>query len=59
MGAELFKKVAATNKIRKKAFHKPDKVQHIHDQKTFTLDGYFQLDISFGDKKMDAHDQLL
>ena len=66
MGAELFKKVAATNKIKKKAFHKPDKVPHTYDQKTFTLDGYLQLDISFGGKtmqtrvyvKMDAHDQL-
>ena len=67
MGAELFQKVAATNKIKKKAFHKPDKIPHTYDQRTFTLDGYLQLDISFGEKtmqtrvyvKMDAHDQLL
>ena len=67
MGVEVFKKVAATNKIKKKAFHKPDKVPHTYDQKTFTLDGYLQLDISFREKtmqtrvyvKMDAHDQLL
>ena len=52
MGAELFKEVAATNKIKKKAFHKPDKVPHMYDQKTFTLDGYLQLDISFGEKTM-------
>ena len=67
MGAELFKMVAAANKIKKKAFHKPDKVPHTYDQKVFTLDGYLQLDISFGRKtmqtrlyeKVDAHDQLL
>ena len=67
MGAELFKKVVAANKIKKRAFHKPDKVPHTYDQKTFTLDGYLLLDISFGEKmmqtrvyvKMDAHDQLL
>lgn len=67
MGAELFQKVAAANKIKKKAFHKPDKIPHTYDQRTFTLDGYLQLDISFGEKtmqtcvyvKMDAHDQLL
>ena len=67
MGAELFQRVAAANKIKKKAFHKPDKIPHTYDQRTFTLDGYLQLDISFGEKtmqirvyvKMDAHDQLL
>ena len=64
MGAELFKKVAAANKIRKKAFHKPDKIPRTYDQKTFTLDGYLQLDISFGEKAMQTrvyvnHDQLL
>lgn len=67
MGAELFQRVAATNRIRKKAFNKPDKIPHTYDQKTFTLDGYLHLDISFGEKtmqtcvyvKMDAHDQLL
>lgn len=67
MGTEIFKKVATANKIKKKAFHKPDKVPHTYDQKVFTLDGYLQLDISFGDKtmqtcvyvKVDTHDQLL
>ena len=67
MGAELFAKVAAVNKIKKKAFHKPDKIPRAYDQRTFTLDGYLLLDISFGEKtmqtrvyvKMDTHDQLL
>ena len=67
MGAKQFKKVAAANRVKKKAFHKANEIPHTYDQKTFTLDSYLQLDISFGEKtmhiwvyvKMAAYDQLL
>ena len=67
MGASLFQKVAAANRIKKRYFHKPEKVLHIYDQRTFTLHGYLNLDVAFGDKtietrvyvKMEAHDELL
>lgn len=57
MGAEitiierqLFAKVAAASHIRKKDFHKADKVPRTYDGKTFHLDGCTDLDISFTDK---------
>ena len=67
MGASLFQKFAAANRIKKRDFHKPDKVPHTYDQRTFILHGYLNLDVAFGDKtigtrvyvKMDAHDELL
>lgn len=67
MGGELFKKVAAAAKLKKKDFKAPDKVPRTYDQQSFTLDGRMDLDVTFDDKtmktpvylKMDAHDQLL
>ena len=66
-GQELFARVAAAGRLRKKNFQKPDKVPWTYDRKTFRLDGCMDMDISFADKtmsmtvyiKMDAHDQLL
>jgi hypothetical protein len=45
----------------------PDKLPRTYDQKSFTLEGRMDLDVSFGDKtmrtlvylKVDAYDQLL
>ena len=67
MGQELFARVAAAARLRKKNFRRPDKVPCTYDQKTFHLEGCMDLDLSFADKtmkttayvKMDAHDQLL
>lgn len=67
MGKELFKKVATTNKLKKRDFHKPDKVPRTYDRRIFTLDGKMELEIPFEDKvlktnvyvKMDAPDELL
>ena len=68
MGRELFTRVAAVAKLRKKNnFRKPDKVPRTYDRKTFHLDGCIDMDISFDGKtmstavyvKMDAYDQLL
>ena len=63
MGRELFARVAAVAKLRKKNFRKP----RTYDRKTFHLDGCMDMDISFDGKtmstavyvKMDAYDQLL
>ena len=39
MGQELFARVAAAARLRKKDFRKPDKVPRTYDRKTFHLDG--------------------
>ena len=67
MGGELFKRVAAVARLRKKNFKRADKVPCTYDQKPFPLDGRMDLDAAFSDKtmktpiyiKMDAYDQLL
>ena len=67
MGADLFKRVAAVARLKKKQLRKADKVPHTYDQKTFKLDGRIELDITFQGQtmrtpvylKMDAHDPLL
>lgn len=67
MGGALFKKVTAVARLRKRDFHKADKIPRGYDQRPFHLDGRMDLDISFQDQimttpvylKMDAHDQLL
>jgi len=67
MGQELFARVAAAAKLRKKNFRKADKVPRTYDRKTFHLDGCMDMDLSFAEKtmrttvyiKIDAHDQLL
>ena len=67
IGRDLFAKVAAAARLRKKAFRKPDKVPRTYDQRTFRLDGCIDLNISYEDKvltttvyvKMDAAEPLL
>ena len=67
IGGKLFERVATVARLRKRHFKKPDKIPRTYDQKTFTLDGRMDLEITFDDKtmctpvyiKMDAADQLL
>ena len=67
MGGEMFKKVAAVAKLRKKDFKPADKTPHNYDKKPFRLDGKLELDVSFQDRtmttdvyvKMDASEPLL
>ncbi len=67
MNGTLFKKVAATAKLKKKQFKKADKCPRTYDRRQFSLDGRLDLDLTFGDKtmttpvyiKMDAHEELL
>ena len=67
IGGKLFEKVATVARLRKRHFKKPDKIPRTYDQKTFTLDGRMDLEITFDDKtmctpvyiKMDTADQLL
>jgi len=67
MGGELFKRVAAVERLRKKDFKPPDKTPYTYDNKPFQLDGRIDLDIVFDGKtmctpvyvKMDSPDPLL
>ena len=67
IGGNLFRKVAAAARLKKRDLQKPDKTPRTYDQKPFQLDGRMDLDISFSDQtmrtpvyiKMDTHDQLL
>ena len=67
IGGKLFEKVATVTRLMKRHFKKPDKIPRTYDQKTFTLDGWMDLEITFDDKtmctpvyiKMDAAGQLL
>ena len=67
MGGELFKRVAAVARLKKKDFKPPDKVPYSYDNRPFKLDGRMDLDISFDGKtlctpvyiKMDSEDSLL
>ena len=52
MGADLFKKVAAVARLKKKQLKKSDKVPYTYDQKPFKLDGKLELDITFQDKTL-------
>jgi len=45
MGQELFARVAAAAKLRKKNFRKADKVPRTYDRKTFHLDGCMDMDL--------------
>ena len=67
LGGELFKKVAAVARLKKKHLKKADKLARNYDQGTISLDGRMDLDITFQEKtlntpvyiKMDAPEQLL
>ena len=52
MNAQLFQKVAAVARLKKRSFRKPDRVPFTYDQKPFALDGKVELDITFDDKTM-------
>ena len=67
MNGDMFKKVAAIARLKKKAFKAADKTSYGYDNKPFTLNGRIDLDITFAEctmrttvyLKMDAHDPLL
>ena len=67
MGREVFRKVAAVARLRKKNFKKPDKTPYGYNQQPFRVDGKMDMDITFNDItittpvyiKLDAKDQLL
>ena len=67
MGGELFKKVAAAARLKKRDFKKPDCVPRTYDRKEFLLHGRSDLEIIVDGKvlcspiyiKMDANEQLL
>lgn len=52
VGGEMFKKVAAVAKLRKKDFKPVDKTHYNYDKKPFRLDGKLELDVSFQDCTM-------
>lgn len=67
VGGDLFKKIAAVLRQKKRNFKQPDKAPVAYNQQPFKLHGRMDLTIAFGEKtmvtpvyiKMDAHDQLL
>eukprot|EP00731_Ephydatia_muelleri_P035288 Em0112g3a len=67
IGSSLFKRVAAVARLKKGSLMTADKTPRTYDQKTFSLDGRIDLELSFEGKSMktpvylknDAHDQLL
>jgi len=67
MGGEMFKKVAASAKLRKKDFKPANMTPYNYDKKPFRLDGKLELDVSFQDRtittdmhvKMDTSEPLL
>ena len=67
IGGELFRRVAAVARLRKKDLKKPDRVPRTYDHRPFTLDGKMDLDLSFDGTtmrtpvyiKMDAREPLL
>ena len=67
IGGNLFKKVAAVARLKKKNFQPADKIAHNYDGKPFQLHGRMMMEITFQEKtlrtpvyiKMDAQDQLL
>ena len=67
VGGDLFKKIAAVLRLKKRDFKQPDKTPVTYNQQPFELHGRMNLNITFGEKtmvtpvyiKMDAHNQLL
>ena len=53
IGGELFRRVAAVARLRKKDLKKPDRVPRTYDHRPFTLDGKMDLDLSFDGTTMD------
>ena len=52
MGGELFKRVAAVARLKKKDFKAADKTPRAYDMRVFRLDGKLDLDISFDGQTM-------
>ena len=52
LGGELFKKVAAVTRLKKKDLKEADKTPCNYDQIPFKLDGRMDLEILFDDKAM-------
>ena len=67
VGAEIFKRIAAVAKLRRRDLKPADKTPRTYDQKIFRLDGRLDLDIAFQGRtmktpvylKIDAKEQLL
>jgi len=67
IGGDLFKKIAAVARLKKRNFKQPDKAPVAYNQQPFKLHGQMDLNVAFGERttvtpayiKMDAHDQLL
>ena len=67
IGSELFRKVAAATRMKKKQLQTPDRIPYAYDRRPFSLDGKVKLDITFDGKtistpvyiKLDAPEQLL
>ena len=50
IGGELFKRVAALAKLKKRHFKRVDKTPKTYDQRSFTLDSHLDLDTEFNSK---------
>ena len=67
ISGDLFKRVAAVTKLKKKNLQRADKVPRTYDQRPFSLDARMDLDVSYGGTtmrtpiyiKMDAPEPLL
>ena len=67
MGADLFRKVSAVGRLKRRNFKQVDKVPHTYDKRPFSLDGRMDMQITFGGAtiktpiyvKLDAPEQLL
>ena len=46
IGEEAFKRIATVAKLRRQDFKRPDKTPRTYDQKTFRIDGRFDVDIT-------------
>ena len=54
IGADLFRRVAAVARLKKKQLKKADKIPRTYDRRTFALDGKIDLDISFDGSTMNT-----
>ena len=67
MGGDLFRKVSAVGRLKRRTFKKVDKVPHTYDRRPFSLDGKMDMHITFSGMTMrspvyvkhDAPEQLL
>ena len=67
IGPEAFKRIAPVAKLHRRNFKPSDKTPKTYDQKTFHIDGWIDVDISFQERviktpvyvKMDPKEQLL